>query len=89
MTGCHAQLVASRPALVIAWVVLQVTDSINLSGYGIVSATMLDVSAFENVRTMTLAHNKLTTLVGFGLERLSKLQKLDVHDNAIESVSCV
>jgi Leucine-rich repeat (LRR) protein len=67
-------------------VVWQVADSVNLSGYGIASATMLDVSAFENVIALTLAHNRLTTLVCFGLERLSKLQKLDVHDNSVEYV---
>jgi Leucine-rich repeat (LRR) protein len=52
------------------------------SGHSLRSG-VVDLSAFVALEQLALSANLLTTTAGLGLERLSRLQRLELHDNAI------
>lgn len=47
------------------------------------------VGSFINLKSLDISHNNITTLVGAGLERLTKLRFFDFSYNKIADVECL
>lgn len=71
------------PSHSLCWCI-QVTTPLNLSRIGVRQMEMCDMSGFTRVQFLNLSQNRLTTLFGFGLEKMASLVQLDVHDNLLQ-----